>query len=167
MVKPVKIIRHSVIDGDTLIVRDVAGNEYRTRARWIDAPETRKSGEISRSEADLNQWQWGERSRSYLAELLKDQPLIIVPHNTDQYGRTLADWYLGRIRRSDNVQAKMCEAGMAVDLLPFDRYTLSSRDLTLYVAILRGQYNARSKKRGVWADPDFVIPSQWRLRLSA
>lgn len=157
-----RVTLNYILDGDTLDVTDILGKQYKTRARWIDAPETQKLNEIAMSSQETNQWLWGETSHSYLKQILQGKLLFIIPFELDKYGRVLADWYIDKIKISNNVQIKMMAAGMAVDYLPLERYNLTQKDLSIYIGILRNQYQARKNLLGIWNDPNFQIPSEWR-----
>ena len=65
-----------VIDGDTFIAHDRAGNEHRVRLWGIDAPE-------------LDDW-GGERSRRFLDRLINDQTMTCYVMDVDRYDRTVA-----------------------------------------------------------------------------
>lgn len=146
-----------VVDGDTFI--DDAGIKY--RARWIDAPETRKSNVIP-SPIDLNQWKWGELSRSFLYELIQGKQLTVRVHETDSYNRFISDWYLGR----SNIQLQLLQVGLAVAFLDpkivYESRHLTKLDILLASRILYLQYQAIQKQKGVWADAQFMMPSEYR-----
>lgn len=63
------------IDGDTF-----AYGAERIRLRGINAPETSEAGSFE--------------ARQRLESLLREGPVIIVPHGEDSYGRTLADVFV-------------------------------------------------------------------------
>jgi micrococcal nuclease len=63
------------IDGDT-----VRRGSERIRLRGIDTPELSEPG--------------GQAARQRLDELLKEEPIRIVPHGQDVYGRTVADVFV-------------------------------------------------------------------------
>lgn len=146
-----------VVDGDTFI--DDAGIRY--RARWIDAPETRKSNVIPTT-VDLNQWKWGELSRSFLYELIHAKQLTVIVHETDAYNRVISDWYLGR----SNVQLQLLRVGLAVAFLDpnvvYESQHLTKLDILLASRILYHQYQAIKSQKGVWADAQFMMPVEYR-----
>ena len=154
-----------IFDGDTISI-PVNGEKISVRARWVDCPETQKKN-ISETPENLNQWKWGDLAKSYLLSLLKNgnPQLLVELCETDMYGRRLGNWYLNEPRLENNIQLKLVEAGYAADLLPIQKYNLSESECELFVAIVSAQNCAWREKRGMWADPNFQIPFEWRKAL--
>ncbi|MFP4338394.1 MAG: thermonuclease family protein [Halothece sp.] len=90
----------SVYDGDTF--RALCGyDELKIKMCGIDAPETDQPG--------------GIESRDYLRSLLPDDAeIIVIPIETDRYGRTVAEVWNDAITNGDQfVNAQMVFAGQA------------------------------------------------------
>lgn len=158
--KKIQTTIKTVLDGDTLIL-GYNGQEFSSRAQWIDAPETKKWSQSSSDPRILKHWEWAEKSKAFLLNLVAgSQVLTIIPIQIDQYNRWVCDWYLGaEVKLATNIQVQLCAAGMSANSLPFQQYHFTaSRDLSLYVAILRNCAIAHKKKTGFWIEPDFILP---------
>lgn len=125
-----------ISDGDTIRV-SCAGETHRVRFYCIDAPE-------------MDQGDWGRRSRDYLASLTADRVDLRV-HDTDHYGRTIAEVFSdGR-----NLNRALVQAGWASE------YPQYCRD----PAYRRDERAAREAGRGVWSAPGpHQRPWEWRQR---
>jgi len=124
-----------VTDGDTLRVK-VQGVAMDFRLAQIDAPEKDQPH--------------GERSRAELLRLVGGQKLVLVPIDTDRYGRTVADVWVG----NRNVNRALVKSG---DAWFYDEF---SQDAALYEL----EQQARSAKRGLWALPPAQRIEPWRWR---
>lgn len=157
-VSPVNFVN----DGDTLIL-EKDGVEFKCRIRWIDAPETNK-GHSSTDPKIINHWDWADKSKSFLYNLVWDKKVTVIPIEIDQYNRWVCDLYLGdRIITSTNIQLQLSNAGMCANSLPFQMYNFpTSRDLSLFKGILTNCANAYKKKLGIWSSPDFIIPYEFK-----
>ena len=78
------LARCLAIDGDTLVC-----DRKKIRLTNVYAAEMREPG--------------GPAAKKRLQALIKDKDVVIVPHGTDKYGRTLADVYVDgrRIEQAD------------------------------------------------------------------
>ena len=154
-----------VLDGDTILSWQ-NGERIIYRIRWIDTPETKSARDEVKTEHDENQWMWGELAKSYLIDYVQSSNCVIyVEKGLDLYGRTLIDLYRNIKTIQTNYQRLISEAGLsAAYFLPFPQnIDLSPREeITIYCHILRRQYEARIRKRGIWGDPDFLLPWEWR-----
>jgi endonuclease YncB( thermonuclease family) len=124
-------------DGDSLIAR-VQGVAMDFRLADIDAPE-------------LDQ-PYGDQAKRDLVLLAKGQQLVILPVDTDAYGRTVAHIWNGNAY----LNGEMVKRGAAW----FNsRY---ARGPMLYDV----EQEARDAKRGLWALPlqDRIEPWEWRKR---
>jgi endonuclease YncB( thermonuclease family) len=123
-----------VSDGDTLTVLS-AKTQTRVRLDAIDAPEMKQA--------------FGRRSRESLQELCAGKIAQVAQRGKDRYGRTV-----GRVTCA-NVDAnrEQVRRGMA---WVFDRY--APMGSPLYGL----QQEARTARRGLWADPAAVAPWDWR-----
>lgn len=122
-----------VIDGDTIVVL-VDRQQVHVRLAQIDAPEHNQA--------------WGTRSKQQLAALVARSDVTVVSVGLDRYGRTIGEVFVGR----DDVNRDMVAAGMA---WAYRRY-LTDRSLLVL------EQQARSARRGLWADPGPVPPWEWR-----
>lgn len=151
-----------VVDGDTIIL-NYRGIEFSSRARWIDAPETQKSNQKSDDPQILKHWQWGVRSKQFLINLVQGQTLIVKTIEVDQYDRWICDWYLQKITQANNLQLKLCLAGMCANSLPFQQYKFATTtELNLYVKILKNCVEAYQKQVGIWAESDLILPYKFK-----
>jgi len=151
-----------VSDGDTVNV-EKDGTQFNIRLRWIDAPETRKH-QNSDDPKILAHWEWADKSKNFLHNLVNGKQVTIIPYEIDQYNRWVCDLYLGdRIVTSTNIQLLLCNAGMCGNFLPFQMYNFpTSRDLSLFKGIITNCANAYKKKIGIWSVPDFIIPYEFK-----
>ena len=127
----------AIADGDTLTARceTPSGLEnIKVRLAEIDAPE--------KSQA------FGSRSKQRLADLCFQKQASVTPRTKDRYLRTVANVECA----GQDAGAEQVRAGMA---WVFDRYVT---DRSLYAV----QDDARSAKRGLWADANPIPP--WELR---
>lgn len=125
----------SVTDGDTFHVK-VQGVVMDFRLAGIDAPESAQP--------------YGTRAKQALAQLIGKHTCVLVPIDTDRYGRTIA--FLWIANRS--VNRAMVERGAAWFNSEF------ASDASLYEV----EQRARREKRGLWALPakDRIEPWLWR-----
>jgi endonuclease YncB( thermonuclease family) len=121
-------------DGDTLTVLN-DGRPQAIRLHGIDAPE--------KSQA------FGMRAKEFAANLAFAKTVIVSVRGLDRYGRTIGDVTLPDGR---NLNQELVRAGYA---WWYRRYSADSR-----LAALEAQ--ARTARRGLWADPDPVPPWDWR-----
>lgn len=129
-----------VSDGDTLTVL-FEQKAIKVRLESIDAPELRQP--------------YGRRAQQSLAELCAARTAHVVERGHDRYGRTV-----GRIA-CDGVDAstEQVRRGMA---WVSERYApRSSPDSAPLYGL---QDEARSSRRGLWAEPQPTAPWDWRLK---
>ena len=126
-----------VKDGDSLVAK-VQGVAMDFRLAEIDAPE--------------HDQPYGEQAKRDLLTLAKGQQLVIVPFETDGYGRTVAYIWNG----DTYLNAEMVKRGAAWF---YSRY--APGETLFYV-----EREAREAKRGLWALPlkGRVEPWEWRKR---
>lgn len=127
----------AIADGDTLTARceTPSGLEnIKVRLAEIDAPE--------KSQA------FGSRSKQHLADLCFQKQASVTPRTKDRYLRTVANVECA----GQDAGAEQVRAGMA---WVFDRYVT---DRSLYAV----QDEARSARRGLWADANPIPPWEWR-----
>lgn len=127
-----------VTDGDTVKARCGEPGTYQVvnvRIGAIDAPEKAQA--------------FGSRSRQHLVALCHLTQATIRQTDTDRYGRTVADVEC----RGQDVATEQVKAGMA---WVYDRYA------TGYEWMYRFQDEAKTVRRGLWADSAPVPPWEWR-----
>jgi endonuclease YncB( thermonuclease family) len=123
-----------VADGDTITVLHDRQPET-IRLNGIDAPE---SGQA-----------FGNRAKQFTAELAFGQVVQVIVRDLDRYGRTVADV---RLPDGRSLSHEVVRGGYA---WWFRRY---SSDTTL--AALESE--ARTARRGLWADAQPIAPWDWR-----
>ena len=126
-----------VKDGDSLVAK-VQGVKMEIRLAEIDAPEIEQP--------------YGRAAKQELASLAAGQQLVIVPIDTDRYGRTVAQVWNG----NTHLNAELVKRGAAWF------YSEYARTEALYTIELE----ARDARRGLWALPlpDRIEPWEWRKR---
>ncbi|MGG6297764.1 thermonuclease family protein [Leptolyngbya sp. AN02str] len=126
-------------DGDTLRVNQ-NGQTVTVRLACIDSPESDQPGGSAAS----------ERLRQLLP---RGQAIQLIPVDTDRYGRTVGVAFANS--RSINLQ--MVREGHAVVYHQYlSNCPNSSNDL------LAAEAEARAARRGFWAQPNPVMPWDWR-----
>ena len=141
-----QIVEGSVYDGDTLRVTD-GKSETKLRFCGIDAPEKDQSG--------------GIESRDHLRSLIAqgDGSVIVVPIETDRYGRTIAELFIpiggeGEI----HLNSQMVLDGRAYHYAQYSS-TCPNKDV-----IVRAEERAKAQSIGLWADPLAERPWDYRKR---
>jgi endonuclease YncB( thermonuclease family) len=126
-----------VKDGDSLVVK-VQGVAMDFRLAEIDAPEIDQP--------------YGQQAKRDLLALARGQQLVIMPLDTDRYGRTVAHVWNG----STHLNAEMVKRGAAWF---YSKY--APRETLYYI-----EQEARAARRGLWTLPlqDRVEPWFWRER---
>ncbi|MBD2629662.1 thermonuclease family protein [Trichormus variabilis] len=158
--KRIKPTLKFISDGDTLKL-NYNGQEFHSRARWIDAPEMKKPGQYSNDPQVQKHWQWAIKSQELLGSLIAGKTLIIIPYELDGYGRWLCDWYVNTVSAANNIQLQMCSAGMCAYYLPFQYYNFSTtRELSLYTGIIKNCAKAYKLKSGFWGENNFILPHE-------
>ena len=126
-----------VIDGDTLIVK-IQGVDMDFRLAEIDAPEKDQP--------------YGDEAKRELLSLVAGQQIVLVPVDTDHYGRTVAKVWVGKLY----VNRALVQCGVAWFLSDY------TDDNSLQLV----EDDARAAKRGLWALSleRRVEPWEWRRR---
>jgi micrococcal nuclease len=123
----------SVTDGDTIKVLQ-NGTQVKIRLAAIDCPEKGQP--------------YGQTARKFTADLVAGKIVRIWPADTDRYGRTVAFVFVG----STDLNKELLKAGLAW------HYKQYSRDPEL----AKLEFEARSKKVGLWKEPGAIAPWEWR-----
>ena len=129
-----------ISDGDTIKVLH-NGKQVRVRLYGIDTPEKRQA--------------FGNKAKQYTARKVFQKTVLLIPKDTDRYGRTVAVVQIPGERSSLNealvadgfawVYRKYCKVGFCADWLNLE-------------------HEARSTGRGLWADPHRIPPWEYRKR---
>ena len=138
-----------VSDGDTVTVLDTASQQHRIRLAGIDAPEKRQA--------------YGERAKQHLSDLVYGKTILVVWDKRDRYGRIV-----GRVlapecdgaacRYSVDAGLEQLKAGYAWHYKQYER----EQALEERVRYSATEQEARSRREGLWRDPDAVPPWQFR-----
>ncbi len=125
-----------VIDGDSIVVRDEAGQDIRVRLIEIDAPE-------------LDQ-PYGKIAAESLRLLIQGHRVRIAPRGKDRNGRLLAEVFS---RHGLSLNIHLIESGHA---WWFRKYAPECG------VCEHEEKKARKQKRGLWALPKPIPPWEWR-----
>ena len=132
----------SVGDGDTISVRNQAGEKVSTRLACVDAPES-------------SQRPAGPAARAALQQLLPvGSAVTLQVKDTDRYGRTVAEVFDG----ARNINQALVGDGMAFVYWDY----IAGCDRNRYAAL---EANARSQRLGVWGPQlgyDLMLPWDYR-----
>ena len=146
-----------VSDGDTIAVTDSQGNNLSVRFACTDAPEIAhtQAEKNSRKLLDKNQFNWGLKAQSRVKQLVKqggDRVLLTIT-DTDQYKRKI-----GEVRLPDGtfVQQVLIREGLAMVYQPYLKNCPSAN------IIQQAEAEAKKNSRGIWGDPKFTPPWQYR-----
>jgi len=143
-----------VSDGDTVTARcDDAGQyeQIKVRLNAIDAPERKQP--------------YGNRAREAMSDLVYGKEVLLKCNKRDYYKRYVCSIWVTPASKPDG--NKTLDAGLAMVTQGMAWwYRQYSRDQTPQE---RGQYQfaeieARSKKVGLWSDPDPIPPWAWRKK---
>jgi len=129
---PVELV--SVHDGDSVTVRNQAGEILKLRLKGIDAPELKQP--------------FGRASRDSLAAKLDGASLRAELGNKDKYRRILAVLYVG----NEDINLWMVKQGWAW------QYLSKREDMK------EAELEARKDKLGLWEGDKPVLPWEWRKR---
>jgi micrococcal nuclease len=130
----------SVGDGDTLRVKQ-GGKTITVRLGCIDAPES-------------TQAPWGQQSANRLKQLLPPGQAVQVREiDRDQYGRTVAELYLG----NQSVNLTMVKEGQAVVYTQYLNGCSSTKDQYLAAEAI-----AKAQRLGFWNQTNPVMPWDYR-----
>ena len=126
-----------VIDGDTIRIGD-----ERIRFSGIDAPEIKQTCIYQEIE-----FKCGEFSKNLLIEKISNQEVSCIRESTDQYGRTLAECFVGK----ESLSSYLVREGYAFAYRKYSDKFIPDEEY------------AQSKGNGMWS-MDFMFP--WDFRKS-
>ena len=125
----------TVTDGDTIRI-----GEERIRFSGIDAPEMKQT--CIYQEIEFN---CGEFSKNLLIEKIADQEVSCIRESKDQYGRTLAECFVGK----ESLSSYLVREGYA---FAYRKYSDK---------FIADQEYAQSKGNGMWS-MEFLFPWDYR-----
>ena len=126
-----------VTDGDTIRIGD-----ERIRFSGIDAPEIKQTCIYQEIE-----FKCGEFSKNLLIEKIFNQKVSCIKESKDQYGRTLAECFVGK----ESLSSYLVREGYAFAYRKYSNKFISDEEY------------AQSKSNGMWS-MDFMLP--WDFRKS-
>lgn len=132
-----------VTDGDTVKVLDGERREYKIRLAGIDAPERKQP--------------FGQRAKQRLSDLVYGKTVEVEWHKLDRYKRLVGKILIGE--RDANLE--MVKSGLAWH---YKKYQ-GEQSYDDRLAYARAEEEARESRRGLWADPHHINPSDWRKGL--
>lgn len=131
----------AVADGDTVTLVDGNNTQHKIRLAGIDAPE-KKQG-------------FGQRSKQSLSDLVFDKQVKVETNKTDKYRREVGKILLPT---GQDVNLAQITRGFAWHYKQYEREQ-SESDRKLYDF---SEKEARSARRGLWADADPQPPWDFR-----
>lgn len=144
-----------VTDGDTVTVLDASRETHKIRLAGIDSPEKKQP--------------FGGKAKQSLSTLLYAKPVQIEWAKRDRYGRIIGKVLVARAGVpcpappcANEIDAGLAqiEAGLAWHYKKYEKEQ-SPEDREAYAL---AETEARSRRNGLWADPDPMPPWEWRHR---
>lgn len=129
-----------VNDGDTITVLDAKKVAYRVRLAGIDAPEKSQS--------------FGDQSKHHLSDLVFGKAVDVDWHKTDKYGRLVGTVIVD----GQDANLSQVQSGLAWHYKAYEsEQSVSDRN-----AYTQAEIDARSRRAGLWQDPNPMAP--WAFR---
>lgn len=156
-----------IYDGDSFNLKLISptGSESQgiiCRSQWIDTPEAQKPGKTSTDPLILKHWEWAEKAKVALMNLIQNRALIAIPYEVDQYQRWVCDVYRDNLFVSSNIQIKLLQSGLAVSRLPFNRHIYNVREATMLRSIIAAAATANRKRLGLWGEVNMILPYEFK-----
>ncbi|MDP1718635.1 MAG: thermonuclease family protein [Burkholderiales bacterium] len=129
-----------VHDGDSITVLDTSRIQHKIRLAGIDAPELKQA--------------FGTRSKQNLSKLVYNHQVTVEWNKLDRYGRTVGVVLVD----GHDVNLEQVRVGMAWWYRQYAKEQAPD-DRRLYE---QAENDARTAKRGLWADNEPVPPWEWR-----
>lgn len=146
----------SVADGDTMTVSSPNGAKTVLRFAYVDAPEVphTKADDRRRDRNALNQYRWGAQSKARLQQWLiqNGNRVQVKDVGADPYGRRISEIYPAR--GGEMVQLTLLREGLAVP------YFVPKSGIG--TVVMDAGNLAKQRHVGVYSDPNFQLPSQFR-----
>jgi micrococcal nuclease len=124
-----------VVDGDTLVI-EAPGHVEKVRLFGIDCPESRQAG--------------GEHSSWFTDNLVRSRTVTVIEHDTDRYGRIVAEIALPDGR---DLSRELVKYGQAWWYAKYDPEDSEMQNL---------EASARDRRIGLWEDSNPLPPWEWR-----
>lgn len=121
-------------DGDTVEVIDKQNSTVTLRLAEVDCPEKKQP--------------FGTKAKQFTSDLVYLKTITYIVTNKDRYGRYVAKIYF----ENKYLSAEIIKKGMGWQ---YKKYS-NSKELAKF------EQQARSKKIGLWIDPNPIYPSEWR-----
>ena len=138
-----------VIDGDTIVVSRVKGEEIHVRLLGIDCLETRRTERLKKQAEELGleveeAYRLGEEAAVTVEQTLRDSPIFLEwePKFNDKYQRKLGYVWAG----SELLNLRLLETGQA------KLYEGSKRSYRYEERFRAAQAQAKKDLIGIWAD---------------
>lgn len=138
-----------VVDGDTFAFEPKTGEKTRIRLLGIDAPESRQMCTSSKG----SPYACGLESKTYMQDLIKNDPVTCFAAKRDQYGRVLGVCF--DERTGVELNEKMVKEGEAVAYVAYSK------------AYVDEEAAAVAAKKGVWGGKNFQKPWDYRKEKKA
>jgi endonuclease YncB( thermonuclease family) len=133
----------AISDGDTITLLTEDKRQIKIRLVGIDTPEKKQA--------------FGTKARDHLASRIFKHDVEVDLRKQDQYGRHLGVIYIGGV----DINQSMIQDGYAW----FYKHYAKEQPKEEALRYARAEADARSKQRGLWADPNPVPP--WEFRKEA
>jgi endonuclease YncB( thermonuclease family) len=133
----------AISDGDTITLLTEDKRQLKIRLVGIDTPEKKQA--------------FGTKARDHLASRIFKQDVEVDLRKKDQYGRHLGVIYSGGV----DINQGMIQDGYAW----FYKHYAKEQPKEEALRYAKAEADARSKQRGLWADPNPVPP--WEFRKEA
>lgn len=125
-----------ISDGDTIIVLDQNKKSFKIRLYGIDCPEMSQP--------------YGMKAKQFTSGLVFNKDVKVTTHGQDRYGRIIGEIYINSL----SLNRELVRNGLA---WWYKQY--SPKDIGLKTL----EQDARTNKRGLWADPNPIAPWRWRI----
>jgi len=140
-----------IYDGDTIAIKNDHGKTVRVQLAYIDAPDKDyQTGAVQ---------PFHEESNKTLAKLIKGKEVIIESFGVDKFDRVKGMVFLDKL----NVNLEMVLKGMAEVYYPV-RANPGKYKKDYVDKFLKAEDLAKKEKSGVWSDPNYISPYQFRRR---
>lgn len=133
----------AISDGDTITLLTEDKRQLKIRLAGIDTPEKKQA--------------FGTKARDHLASRIFKNDVEVDLRKKDQYGRYLGVIYIGGV----DINQSMIQDGYAW----FYKHYAKDQPKEEAQRYAKAEADARSKQRGLWADPNPVPP--WEFRKEA
>ena len=125
----------SVADGDTITILTSTNEQIKIRLHGIDCPEKKQP--------------FGMAAKKFTSDLVFGKKVRVKITDTDRYGRSVGFVYLND---KEILNENILAAGYAWHYKKYDQNA----------AWEKLENEARSKKIGLWSQPDAIEPWKWR-----